>query len=225
MEENQIQNESEVTIEQFEEPTIVDNSTNEKLVTTDSTSEQLEQEEGQSFESKIDEKDPAEELILGKFKSIEDLKKAYEELQKHQGQSSEELGFLRKEIAGVNEFKESFNFFNSKKDEYLETILRDKEKYSTPEYFQDPTFKEIYKEALLVYGSNLDTERMIELVEQYVSKRIQLHEKNKLAKSETQKVLDSMGYSKNPQSKFAPPKKSFDEMTPQEVDELLDRLI
>ena len=67
MEENQIQNESKVTIEQFEEPTIVDNSTDEKLVTTDSTSEQLEQEEGQSFESKNNEKDPAPVWIAAGF--------------------------------------------------------------------------------------------------------------------------------------------------------------
>ena len=66
---------------------------------------------------------------------------------------------------------------------------------------------------------------MVDLIEKYVSTRIQAHEKKKLASSETQSVLDSMTYSKNPKSKFTPPKKSFDEMTPQEVDELLDRLI
>lgn len=66
---------------------------------------------------------------------------------------------------------------------------------------------------------------MIDLIEKYVSTRIQAHEKKKFASSETQNILDSMTYSKNPKSKFAPPKKSFDEMTPQEVDELLDRLI
>ena len=104
-------------------------------------------------------------------------------------------------------------------------MQRDKEKYNLPEYFQNPTFKEIYQEALLVYGANLDTERMINLIENYVSTRIQAHEKKKLANNETQNVLDSMSYSKNPKTKFTPPKKSFDEMTPQEVDELLDRLI
>lgn len=224
MEENQIQNDLEMSVVQAEEPALVENSEAEATEVAENTSEQLE-EEGQSFEADDAEKDPTEELILGKFKSVEDLVKAYEELQKRQGQSSEELGNLRKEIAGVNELRENLNFVNAKKEEYLEAILRDKEKYSAPEYFQDPTFKEIYKEALLVYGSNLDTDRMVELIEKYVSTRIQAHEKKKLASSETQKVLDSMSYSKNPKSKFTPPKKSFDEMTPQEVDELLDRLI
>jgi hypothetical protein len=223
MEENQIQTGLEDSNLQIDEPISVDNSEIEENEDSDSSSNEI-QDEGQSFDAEMPE-DPSEELILGKFKSVEDLSRAYEELQKRQGQSSEELGNLRKEIAGVNEFKENLNFFNAKKEEYLETILRDKEKYNLPEYFQDPTFKEIYKEALYVYGADLDTERMIDLIEKYVSTRIQAHEKKKLASNETQSVLDSMTYSKNPKSKFTPPKKSFDEMTPQEVDELLDRLI
>ena len=223
MEENQIQTELEASNLQIDEPISVDNSEIEENEDSDSSSNEI-QEEGQSFDAEM-LKDPSEELILGKFKSVEDLSRAYEELQKRQGQSSEELGNLRKEIAGINEVKENLNFFNAKKEEYLETILRDKEKYNLPEYFQDPTFKEIYQEALYVYGADLDTERMINLIEKYVSTRIQAHEKKKLASNETQSVLDSMTYSKNPKSKFTPPKKSFDEMTPQEVDELLDRLI
>ena len=221
MEENQIQTELENSNVQQEEPTIVENSLEEQNEEVETMSNVV-QEEGQSFET---EKDPSEELILGKFKSVEDLKKAYEELQKHQGQSSEELGCLRKEIAGFNNLKEQLKFFNAKKDEFIETVQRDREKYSAPEYFQDPTFREIYKEALYVYGADLDTDRMIDLIEKYVSTRIQANEKKKLANEETQAVLDSMGYAKNPKSKFVPPKKTFDEMTPQEVDELLDRLI
>lgn len=224
MEENQIQTELETSTNQIDEPISVDNSEIEEVENVESASEPL-SEEGQSFEAEIVEEDPTEELILGKFKSVEDLVKAYEELQRRQGQSSEELGNLRKEMAGVNDLKENLSLFNAKKEEYLETILRDKEKYNLPEYFQDPTFKEIYQEALFVYGANLDTERMVELIEKYVSTRIQAHEKNKLAENETQKALDSMTYATNPNSKFTPPKKSFDEMTPQEVDELLDRLI
>ena len=221
MEENQIQTELEASNFQIDEPISVDNSEIEEVENSNFSSNEI-QQEGQSFDT---EKDPTEELILGKFKSVEDLAKAYEELQKRQGQSSEELGNLRKEVAGVNEFKKKLNFINAKKDEFIETIKRDKEKYSSQGYFQDPTFNEIYQEALLVYGSNLDTDRMVDLIEKYVSGRIQAHEKKKLALTETQNVLDSMSYSKNPKSKFTPPKKSFDEMTPQEVDELLDRLI
>lgn len=221
MEENQIQNELESSDVQTLEPTQADNSQEEQFEEVESSLEQI--EEGQSLSDV--EKDPSKDLILGKFKSVEDLVKAYEELQKRQGQSSEELGNLRKEMAGVNEIKNTLSFFNAKKDEFFETIQRDKEKFSAQGYFEDPVFKEIYQEALLVYGSNLDTDRMVDLIEKYVSGRIQAYEKKKLANNETQKVLDSMNYAKNLKTKFTPPKKSFDEMTPQEVDELLDRLI
>lgn len=231
MEEKELVNESDSLIYQEEEPVQADNSSEEKIEDEGFSSEEVSNIEGQSIDVELDEqiddaeKDPSQELILGKFKTVDDLTKAYEELQKRQGQSSEELGNLRKEISGVNEFKEQMNFFNSKKDEYYETILRDKAKYSKPEYFEDPTFREIYKEALLVYGANLDTDRMIDLVEQYVATRIKSYEKNKLAQKETQNLLDSMDYAKNPKSNFIPPKKTFDEMTAQEVDELLERLI
>ena len=141
MEENQIQTELETSTNQIDEPISVDNSEIEEVENVESASEPL-SEEGQSFETEIVEEDPSEELILGKFKSVEDLVKAYEELQKRQGQSSEELGNLRKEMAGVNEIKNTLSFFNAKKDEFFETIQRDKEKFSSQGYFEDPVFKE-----------------------------------------------------------------------------------
>lgn len=218
----EIQNSKENSNVQVEEPIIDDNSSLEQVEIIEPKSKDV-LEEGQSFTKQ--EEDPSEELILGKFKTVEDLKKAYEELQKHQGQSSEELGNLRKEMNSVNKLKECIHFFNAKKEEFLDVIQRDFAKYNSPEYFQDPTFKEIYQEALLVYGNDLDTERMIDLIENYVSARIQHNEKKKLANSETQNILDSMSFEKNTSSSFTPPKKTFDEMTPKEIDELLDRLI
>jgi hypothetical protein len=110
MEENQIQNELETSTSQAEEPIMVDNSEAEIIEEVESTSEQIEEDEGQSFDIEEIEKDPSEKLILGKFKAVEDLVKAYEELQKRQGQSSQELGDLRKEIVGVNEIKEKISF-------------------------------------------------------------------------------------------------------------------
>lgn len=225
MDENQTN--LEVQSSDLIEPTVVENSNNDEFEVSKNNDSTIEivQEEGESTEPQIEILDPSNELILGKFKTVEDLTKAYEELQKKQGKSSEELGNLRKEIAGANELKEKWAFFNSKKDEFLETINRDKQKYSSPEYFGDPTFKEIYKEALLVYGADLDTDRMINLLENYVSTRIQSSEKKKFAQIENEIALDSMEYSSSQNSKFIPPKKTFDEMTSNEVDELLDRLI
>lgn len=225
MEENQNQIESENSIAQIEEPTTVENSNIQAIESTQSESIlNHNQEEGQSQEIPVS-RDPSENLILGKFKSVEDLSKAYQELQKHQGHSSEELGHLRKEMATLDSFKEQCNFYNAIQNEFVDMIQRDMAKYTAPEYFQDETFKEIYKEALMVYGSNLDTDRMINLLESYVTKRIQANEKKKLAKQENQKAINSMTYAKNPKTSFNPPKKRFDEMSDKEVDELLERLI
>lgn len=223
MEENQIQNGLESSDVQIEEPTSVDNSLNEKEDTV--IEENLIQEEGESIELEEDSLDPSEELILGKFKSVDELIKAYQELQKHQGHSSEELGSLRKEMANLNGFKEQMNLYNSMQKEYFDVIQRDKEKYLSKGYFENPTFKEIYKEALGVFGANLDTDRMIELLDNYVETQIQANEKRKVAEKETQKALDSMTYADDSKTTFIPPKKRFDEMTEKEIDELLDRLI
>ena len=223
MEENQIQNGLESSEVQIEEPTSVDNSLDEKGDTV--IEENLIQEEGESIEVEEVSVDPSDDLILGKFKSVDELIKAYQELQKHQGHSSEELGSLRKEMANLNGFKEQMNFYNSKQKEYFDVIQRDKEKYLSKGYFENPTFKEIYKEALGVFGANLDTDRMIELLDNYVETQIQANEKRKVAEKETQKALDSMIYADGSKATFTPPKKRFDEMTEKEIDELLDRLI
>ena len=66
---------------------------------------------------------------------------------------------------------------------------------------------------------------MVNLLDKYVSSRIESAERKNAANKETQQILDSMNYSKNPKTSFTPPKKRLDEMTPQEVDEMLDRLI
>ena len=221
MEENQIQSQSDDSIVQQSEPAIVDNSLSEQVeIQKPDEINTQNQAEGEFFEHS---KNP--ELILGKFKSVQELEKAYEELQKYQGRSSEELGSMRKELANLGDFKNLCDFYNTMHNEYLEVIERDKAKYSAPEYFQNPTFREIYKEALLTFGSNLDTDRLINLLDTYVEARIQANDKKKSAQCETQNVLDSMIYSKNPKSAITPPKKRLDEMTEQEVDELLERLI
>jgi len=182
----------------------------------------------QDVESTLDEgqsQDPSNELILGKFKTVEDLSKAYSELQRHQGQSSKELGELRRENQSINGFKENLESLIELQNSIQEVLVADKDKYNQPEYFQEPTFRELYKEAFMALQGNLDTDKFVNLLEGYVQSRVNAYEKSKSAESETQKVLESMTYEKNSKSTFTPPKKSFDEMTPQEVDELLERLI
>ena len=182
----------------------------------DSDNSQSQQAEGQA--------EAPSNLILGKFKSVEDLSKAYQELEKHQGVQSEELGSLRQNSAMLNNITQAWDKERAVKD--AEKELREAtKKYNTPQYFQDPSFREIYKEAYLALGKNLDADKFVNLLEGYVSSRIFAHEKENARKSETQKVTDSMNFSKNETSSFTPPKKRLDEMSSKEVDELLERLI
>ena len=111
---------------------------------------------------------------------------------------------------------------SSKLSEDLNAV---KEKYNKPEYFQEPSFRNLFKEAYTALGENLDSDRFVELLESYVKSRITAYDKSKLAQKETEQVLDSMTYEKSSNTPFTPPKKHFDEMTSQEIDELLEKLI
>lgn len=181
------------------------------------------------FEASKREKSTAEgqstdpsSLILGKFKSTEDLSKAYRELEKLQGNQSAELGDLRNKLGFLNIINDAWKKMDTLKQD--EKFLREaSEKYT--EYFQDPTFKEIYREAYGAFGNKLDTERLITLLESYVSSRIYAHDKLKLIEEENNKAINTMTYSKNPDSSLTPPKKRIDEMSEDEMNELLDRLI
>lgn len=62
--------------------------------------------------------------------------------------------------------------FNAK-----EAIEAAANKYNTPEYFQDPMFREIYKEAYKALGANLDADKFVSLIENYVTSRIYALEK------------------------------------------------
>jgi len=218
MDEQQFENETQASAGFESEPVKTDNSDSEQAEKSHLETEH--EPEGQS-----ETKDPSKELILGKFKSVEDLSKAYQELQKQQGLSSDELGYLRKELSSVNSVRQALERYQQLKDEVSASIRRDREKYDKPEYFQDPTFREIYKEAVLALGETLDTDRFVNLLESYVSARIFANDKKKAATSETEQILDSMSYGKNPKSSLAKPKKNFDEMTDSEVDEMLERLL
>lgn len=164
------------------------------------------------------------ELILGKFKSVDELSKAYKELQKHQGAQSQELGELRQHSAMLNNINELWNR-EKEIQEAREELTGISQKYNKPEYFQDPSFREIYKEAFVALGKKLDTDRFINLLENYVSSRIFAKEKASSAKNETENAIGTMTFSKNNSSSLTPPKKRLDQMTPKEVDELLERLI
>ena len=219
MEENQTLINEKSSAKQISEPEIT--ADNSEITTQDS----LDLKSVSKQEGEFSKENPSKDFILGKFKNVEELSKAYEELQKHQGQCSDELGSLRREMAAVNEFRQNIDKMNSIKNSLLSSIASAREKYNTPEYFQDPTFREIYKEALFALGENLDSEKLVNLLESYVTARIYAHDKKTAAENETQKVLNSMQYKENPKTSISKPKKSLDEMTEAEVDEMLDRIL
>lgn len=183
-------------------------------------------EEGQAenvLEEKTDLQAPSE-LILGKFKSVEDLTKAYKELEKFQGTQSEELGLLRQKATLSEDVIKAWER-QQKIEKSHESLQQVAQKYNSPQYFQDPSFREIYKEAYLALGENLDSDRLVKLIEDYVTSRIFAKEKSQAKQKENNSAIDTMKFSKNEVSSLTPPKKRLDEMTEKEVDELLEQLI
>lgn len=220
MEENQIQAELDSVNGESYEPIEIENS-NEPQEDGVCQEEDLVQEMGESSK----QEDPVEELILGKFKSVDDLAKAYEELQRYQGQNSEELGNLRKELSVFNTLKKDIEQVEKFRNIFVEVINNDMAKYNSAEYFKNPDFVNLYTQALVAFEGNLDTGKFVEMMDSYVNSRINSNEIKKSANSETQNLIDKMTYSQNHQSKFSQPKKRFDEMSAKEIDEILDRLI
>ena len=213
MEENQLTN---------QEP-----ETNEPEISSDNSNVSANQnpEVASGCEGKSNGKteDPSN-LILGKFKSQDDLINAYQELQKLQGTQSAELGQLRGNASMIHNIENAWarqSELRLKASELQETA----QKYNTPEYFQDPSFKEMYKEAFLALGNNLDTDRFVNLLEGYVSSRIMQYESGKAAKTETENALGSVKFAKNKNTSLKSTGKRLDEMTPQEIDDLLDKYI
>ncbi len=217
MDENLLsQNQSqEGSLEAQEPETYSENSYQE----TSNTPQETAFNDGQSL-------DPlTEELILGKFKSVDDLSKAYQELEKRQGLQSDELGNLRKRCVNYDAMDETFKGMKLLLGPYGQVLRDARSKYDTPNYFQNPSFEEMFKEAFFALGDKLDPDKFVHLLESYVSSRIFAHEQSRAAGKETQDIINSMGYSKNPNSSINPPKKKLDEMTQKEIDDLLDRLI
>ena len=206
MEENQLSQNAET--EKTEPVQNIDNSAN-----ISSTAESKKVEDKSS--------DPST-LILGKFKSTEDLTEAYKQLEKLQGNQSSELGALREKVATMNSNNEVFKLF--------ENIVNNKSQIQEaarkyPDYFADPSFKQIYTEAFMALGSNLDADRLVNLIESYVSARIFAHEKTKASEAETKQAINGMKFDKNDKTVTTPVKKSIQQMTPKELDEMLERLI
>lgn len=195
----------------------------EPVVNTDNSALQKEQNSEQKPNEKTEGKsNDSSKLILGKFKSTEDLTEAYKQLEKLQGNQSSELGALREKVASINMGNEALKLMQNLY-ENREQIQATVNKY--PEYFADPSFKQLYTEAYLALKNDLDVDRLVNLVESYASARIFAYEKSKSANAETQQVTNGMKFDKNDKTVSTPVKKSIQQMTPKELDELLEKMI
>lgn len=164
-------------------------------------------------------------LILGKFKDVDELTNAYKNIQTQHGQQSKELGELRKKNQMYEEFQKNFqeniDRYNSA-NEYLKNVVS---QYNKEEYFQNPEFSTLYQEAFNTLGTKLDTQKFIGLLDKFAQARINLHEKSKLAKSENESIKNQMQFSKS-DSKFAPshlPK--IDSLSDAEIDAFVAKYI
>lgn len=211
-------------MEEIQENSVVNEP--DKVSENSNTTKTTEQIEGQAnIEVNQDSATPApSSLILGKFKSVEELTKAYKELEKFQGTQSEELGLLRQKALISDDVNKAWEK-QQQIEKAQENLKQVAQKYNSPQYFQDPSFREIYKEAYLALGENLDSDRFVTLIEDYVASRILAIEKSKAVEKENRSAIDAMNFSKNEVSSITPPKKRIDEMTQTELDELLKRLI
>lgn len=165
-----------------------------------------------------------QDLILGKFKSVDDLKTAYLNLQKQQGNHSSELGELRK-------WKQDFDAFLSKvqeeneeevaKQEYMNNYLT---KYDNENYFQNEAFKKLYSSAFNVLGTALDTDGFVQQLEDYVLSRIALNEQLNNAQAENKKVTDSLDFSKG-ESKSSEKKLRFQDIPADELEKYIAKYV
>lgn len=190
----------------------------EEKVVQDNIEKATTKEIKQGVEPKVDE------LILGKFKTVEDLKTAYQNLQKQQGEQSEELGNLRKlhqvfQILANKKGEEDSKFNDEMK--YLSSYL---EKYNNDNYFKNDAFKKLYASAYNALGTGLDTDSFVEMIEKYVASRLLLNEQIKKAEEENKNVTDSLDFAKGV-SKNAEKKLRFQDVPPSEYRKYLAKYI
>ena len=167
----------------------------------------------------------ATNLIGGKFKSVEDLARAYAELERKYGLQARELGELRQIADEYSQHKQNCERTRQQLDEFQGFIQGLSEKYNSDNYLKNREFREILKAAYSAYGNKLDVDSLVSMLEGYMNTRSSLAKKAEAFKSEADSATDLLGYVANSQSKFKGPKKRLTEMTPEELDKALDELM
>lgn len=203
-------NQDENVVNQTKDETTISNNENSQKTETDKKDE--------------NPTDNKSDLILGKFKNYEDLKMAYQNLQKQQGEQSVELGNLRKlkqvlqEVVAKQKEEEAKEL---EKQEYVNNYLA---KYDNENYFQNDAFKNLYSEAFQALGTNLDTDLFVQKLEDYVLSRIMLKEQLKNAQDENKSATDCLSFSKG-ETKKSDKKLRFQDIPPEELDKYIAKYV
>lgn len=104
---------------QVQEPeTATDNSIKEPELESDNSNDVPESQEPDNSTETNSEND----LILGKFKDVDDLANAYQNIQSQQGQQAKELGDLRRKAQEYESFEEQKQLFEAQKEEFARML-------------------------------------------------------------------------------------------------------
>ena len=165
------------------------------------------------------------ELIMGKFKSVDDLSNAYKNMETKHGQQSKELGELRKKAEILDKIQKQVSDFQENNKAIKEYIDKNAEKYNKDEYIKNPEFNNLYKEALMALGTNLDTDKFVSLLDSYVNSRISMYEKNQSAKSETENSKSQMQFSDSSPKAASKAIPKLDTLDDAQIDEVIAKYI
>jgi len=169
---------------------------------------------------------PENNLILGKFKSQDELAKAYLEIQKQQGYQSNEIGELRKKARLVDDIQKQSQLFHERRSNAINYLDNAVHKYDHDNYFKNESFNSLFSEAFKLLGPQLDIDKFIPLLDNYVNSRIALNNKLNSAISENNTITDKMNFSPD----ISSPNNnhyhtSLNSLSPEDLDKALDSLI
>lgn len=102
-------------------------------------------------------------------------------------QAQEFVEFLQKVISKK---QEAIKEINDKREYLISNLVN----YDTEDYFENDCFKELYTSVFNKIGTNLDTEKFINLVDKYVLSRIESNSRKKLAKRENENLTEKFKF-------------------------------
>ena len=85
-------------------------------------------------------------------------------------------------------------------------------------YFNNSEFTDLFKEAFMMIGPNLDIDKFVSMLDKYTAARISLNDKQKAAQKETENAKSQMQFSDSATKKNQESVLNLDKLTPEEID-------